>query len=60
MAEKQETTNELPIALDTHELLGLSQVASVSPDNTELSLTDLGRALCKKGTAEVPVYEKPE
>lgn len=57
MDEKQKKTDTLSVSLDANELVGLSQVASVSPANTELSLSDLGRVLSKKGEVMAPVSD---
>ena len=52
MVIKQRNHSTGLISLDLSELVGVSQVAGVSSADAELSLSKLGRVLCKK--SEVP------
>jgi len=52
MIEKNRELGNTRVLLDTSELVGISQVASVSSAEAEISLSDLGRVLSKKGGGE--------
>ena len=58
MVQKNREFENTRVLLDAGELVGLSQVASVSPAEAELSLSDLGRLLSKKGGGEMPAPVK--